>query len=270
MRIDLVERRITLFLFAHQDDEFGAFQLILDALLAGDVLCAYLTDGGPDQALQRRRNAESRKVLQKLGVHHKDILFLGQELAIPDGRLLDRLDVVAHAIKQLAEARRIDTVYTPAWEGGHPDHDCLCAVATVLSEECGTIKVARQFPLYNGFRRVGPFFKVLSPLRENGPAAEKYISWLDRLAFIGHCLSYPSQWKTWMGLLPMVLAKYLISGVQSTQSLSKDRIHERPHPGVLYYERRGFATWQAVHGRLSDWQTAMDGIRTQCSSETRD
>ena len=73
----------SIFLFAHQDDEFGIFQKILDELEAGNlVCCAYLTNGalGPD--LANRRNRESLTVLLKLGVDVKNIFFAGDILGL--------------------------------------------------------------------------------------------------------------------------------------------------------------------------------------------
>jgi len=63
-----------LFLFAHQDDEFGVFQKIMDEQRQGrHVYCAYLTDGAFAGQSSLRRNRESLTVLTKLGVQEEDI-----------------------------------------------------------------------------------------------------------------------------------------------------------------------------------------------------
>jgi hypothetical protein len=76
-----------LFLFAHQDDEFGVFQKIVDELADGrNVYCAYLTDGVPIGRSPEKRNLESISVLMNLGVPRENILFIGEKFSIPDGR----------------------------------------------------------------------------------------------------------------------------------------------------------------------------------------
>ena len=58
----------SIFLMAHQDDEFGVFHQIEHELVAGRwVRCIYITDGAAT-ADSNRRDRESRAVLQKLGV----------------------------------------------------------------------------------------------------------------------------------------------------------------------------------------------------------
>ena len=114
-----------LFLFAHQDDEFGIFQKIVDELHAGShVCCAYLTQGGHSNSLAERRNLESLSVLSKLGVSNKDIFFAGDTLRIRDGKLLENLDLASSWIQSWwSNYPQIRSLYVPAWEGGHPDHD---------------------------------------------------------------------------------------------------------------------------------------------------
>ncbi len=58
-----------LFLFAHQDDEFGVFQKIIDEVGKGRaVYCVYFTDGRFGKVSAQCRNQESLAVLLRLGV----------------------------------------------------------------------------------------------------------------------------------------------------------------------------------------------------------
>jgi hypothetical protein len=63
-------------------------------------------------------------------------------------------------------------------------------------------------------------------------------------------LNYRSQAKSWLGLYPFVLWHYLFKGWQSLQQASIIRLMERPHPGQLYYEFRGFSEWEKVLSHL--------------------
>ena len=242
-----------LFLFAHQDDEFGVFQKIMDERQQGHrVCCAYLTDGGFGGVSPVRRNQESLAVLQKLDVREQDVSFAGQALSIVDGHLHEQLDAAASWIDTWLDSfPNVTTIYVPAWEGGHHDHDALHAIVVLVAQERGLLGQVRQFSLYNGHKCTGQFFKVLNPLLSNGKPERTSIAWRDRLRFLGYCLYYPSQAKTWMGLFLFVLLHYLARGEQVLQPASLERIRQRPHMGVLYYERRGYFTWEQMVAKLS-------------------
>lgn len=248
------DARAALFLFAHQDDEFGVFQRILDCRRAGlHVACAYLTDGATASASSAARNAESRAVLAQLGVH--DIAFAGEELGIGDARLPLHLPAAAAWLgRWLARFPAIDSLHVTAWEGGHHDHDALHALAVDAARRHGLLARTFQYSLYQAKGLPGPLFRVLAPLPENGPATDTRIGWGDRLRFLRLCLSYPSQRSTWLGLFPFVALHYLARGVQSLQAVSIDRIGIRPHAGALYYEKRQFFTWDDMARALSAWQ----------------
>lgn len=250
-----------LFLFAHQDDEFGVFQRIVDEKRQGRrVLCAYLTTGGLSGALSLRRNYESLAVLAKLGVQEENVFFVGHTLSIPDGGLLDHLELAADWIARwISDAQAIKAVYIPAWEGGHHDHDALHGVSVYVAQEAGLINTVRQFPLYNRYRCKGPFFRVLLPLPLNGDIEKISLPWINRLQFLRYCLSYPSQATTWVGLFPFVLLHYILYGTQALQPVSRERLYRRPHEGPLYYERRQFCTWEKMSTRLLEFTDRRNG-----------
>lgn len=245
-----------LFLFAHQDDEFGVYQRILDARRRGlRVACAYLTDGATASAGAARRNAESRAVLARLGVADNDIAFAGAMLGIGDGRLPLHLGAAARWIHAWMDGfEALDSLHVPAWEGGHHDHDALHALGVLAAERRGLRGRTWQYALYQAAGLPGPLFRVLAPLPQNGAPRAWPLSWRERGTFLRHCLSYPSQGVTWAGLFPFVLLHYLLRGVQTLQPVDPARLHERPHPGPLYYEKRKFFTWEQMAERLRLWR----------------
>ena len=237
---------VVLFLFAHQDDEFGVFHLI-EACRRDGVrpICVYFTRGNIRFGLKRR--AESMQVLSKLGVQDEDILFIGDELAIDDATLPASLNrASAWLADWLTSFKVIKNIYVLAWEGGHHDHDALHAITLQSAEALGLLSRVRQFPLYNRYRCPGPFFRVLAPLAANGPVDSHKIPLKRRMAYIGLCLSYPTQWKTWIGLFPFVVLHYALRGDQTSQPVSLTRLAERPHEGTLYYEHRKFFDWDRM------------------------
>jgi LmbE family N-acetylglucosaminyl deacetylase len=252
------EPACALFLFAHQDDEFGVFQRIADCRQRGlRVACAYFTDGATTRASAGERNAESRAVLARLGVATEDIAFAGAVLGIGDAHLPHHLAAAGDWLDRWLERfARIDALHVPAWEGGHHDHDALHALAVCVAQRRNLLERSWQFSLYQAKALPGPWFRVLAPLAENGPASSWKIPWRARLRFLRLCLCYPSQYQTWRGLFPFVLLHYLARGVQQLQPVAPERLGQRPHAGALYYEKRRFFTWDQLAGAIAAWRAS--------------
>lgn len=246
-----------LFLFAHQDDEFGVFERIASLRRQGvRVACAYLTDGQTASAGADTRNAESLAVLARLGVQRADVVFAGQLLGIGDARLPLHLETAGRWIGQWFDSfGAIEAIHVTAWEGGHHDHDALHALTVTLAATRGLLARTRQFSLYQAKDLPGPLFRVLAPLPVNGPATADKIAVSARLRYLRLCLAYPSQRTTWIGLFPFVLLHYLLRGVQELQGVDPARIHERPHAGALYYEKRKFFTWHQMNAAIGAWRS---------------
>jgi hypothetical protein len=242
-----------LFLFAHQDDECGVFQAIYSELKSGSVVhCCYFTSGTSSGLDSVRRDTESQDVLVSLGVEPKNIHFIGGKHAIPDGNLVNHINFAYEWILSfLKNNGNSVNIYLPAWEGGHPDHDILHAAGVIAAKHAGFINTTNQFPLYNGYYCFGPLFRTLLPLTENGEVRFSRITIFNRFRFLGFCLRYPSQLKTWVGLFPFFLLHYFFWGSQSLQKVSLDRLNQKPHRGSLYYERRKFSSWNKVCSQLS-------------------
>lgn len=249
---------LALFLFPHQDDEFGVFyQIEQERRVGRRVMCIYVTDGSTT-ADPLRRNAESRAVLQRLGVAKDDIMFIGQELGIADGLLHTRVEALARWLDAfVASLPGIESCYVPAWEGGHPDHDLLHAITLHLPVMQSRLDIVRQFSLYQGEGYGGPLFRVLSPLHGNGAVERQPVGWLDRLRYLRFCLAYPSQWRSWVGLFPFVCWHYLFDGAQQLQRVDGKRLTTKPHTGSLYYERRAFLDWPTLRAAIDRVQSSL-------------
>jgi LmbE family N-acetylglucosaminyl deacetylase len=253
MPTDAGAQPVALFLFAHQDDEFGVFQQILNEQQRGRaVLCAYLTDGASATVSPAVRNAESLRVLSGLDVPERNVIFAGEELGIRDAALPLHMPAVEKWLRAMIAAHTVERIYVTAWEGGHHDHDALHAVAVRLCYALGRESQVLQYSLYNGKDCPGPFFSVLKPLAENGTVEQHRISLRNRYRFLRYCLSYPSQRKTWIGLFPFVALRYLLSPYQQLQGVSLERLKCRPHEGNLYYEKRNFFTWNQMSQLLQE------------------
>jgi len=246
---------VALFLFAHQDDEFGVFHTLQRCRAAGlAVACAYLTRS-PDPTLAQRRNAESLRVLSTFGIDAGDVAFAGDTLQLDDATLPEHIASAAAWIEGwFAQFDNIASIHVTAWEGGHHDHDCLHAISADIALRAGLLGRLRQYALYNRLGCRGPWFNVLSPMASNGLVERSAIPFAQRLRYLRLCLCYPSQRVTWIGLFPFVLLHYLLRRVQTLQPVAIARTLERPHAGTLYYEYRQFYQWEQLQKRLADWR----------------
>jgi LmbE family N-acetylglucosaminyl deacetylase len=245
-----------LFLFAHQDDEFGVFQRIAECRARGlRVVCAYFTDGATPTATAAQRNLESLAVLEQLGVAREDVHFPGQQLGIGDAQLPLHLERAARWFENWLDGfGEVESLHVTAWEGGHHDHDALHALAVTVAARRDLLPRTWQYSLYQAAGLPGPLFRVLAPLPQNGPARRSSIPWRARRNYLGHCLSYPSQRSTWIGLFPFVLLHYALRGTQALQPVDPARLDQRPHPGPLYYEKRRFFTWDEMTRLVRSWR----------------
>lgn len=241
-------REQAVFLFAHQDDECFALRLIAKEVEAErEVWCIYFTDGGVKCS---QRNVESLRVLVGMGVSDARIVFAGERLGIRDGKLLSSLSVCESGLREiLSTLPSVGAVYVPAWEGGHPDHDGLHFVAATVIEKAGMFDRLFQFSLYNAYGLRKPFFRVMSPLEENGDVLKVAIPFSQRWRHAGNCFRYPTQWISWFDLFPLAAFSYL-AGRQYFQAARTGRLGSRPHEGPLYYETRGLADWDTVEKAL--------------------
>lgn len=243
-----------LFLFAHQDDEFGVFHQIEKEIRSGSrVFCAYSTTGVQIGEDPLKRKNESISVLMELGVSRDRILFVGEKLGIADRRTLQHLNALHTWLNAwIAKSPNLTSVYIPAWEGGHPDHDGLHATCLYAIQIYNPMIQTWQYPLYNAQGLKSGLFRVLTPLIQNGSEHREIIALYNRFRYLRLCRLYKSQWKSWIGLYPMLIWHYIFKGWQSLQPTSMARLLERPHIGSLYYEQRGFSNWIIMSTYLSE------------------
>lgn len=229
-------------LLAHPDDEFAIFPVLRGARNRA-VHVLWLTDGGWGGQDRARRERESASVLAELGGERFALHFLGRELGISDGALHRELGRAVPAVfERLSGVGSGAEVLMPAWEGGHQDHDACHLVGVALADRLAGR--GQQFSLYHGCGLVGPMFRVLSPLPQNGSPVALRTQFRERLGYAGLCLRYRSQWKSFVGLLPLYLWQMRRPTAFALQPIDRARTGEKPHSGRLLYERRNGPTWE--------------------------
>jgi len=224
-----------LWLLAHHDDEYLALPMMLRAAERGErQRFVFLTDSGKNA---RWRQRETRALLRAFDVDDRACDFVGDARRVPDGRLSERLDAAFAGLCEVAaRVGEISRVVTPAWEGGHPDHDSCALMAVMLRERLPNRPEIHQFSLYHGKGRVGPVFRACAPLEENGPTERVRMDGRRWRKFARSVWRYPSQTDVWLTLWPSMFLAFLRRGFQH-QTLAPERVFGRPHAGKLLYER---------------------------------
>ncbi len=230
----------TLFVLAHQDDEI-AFAPLLSRLKASrrPVCVVYLTDGGIGRVTPERRNAESTRALASLGVPANEITYLGHALTVPNGLLFQRMSQVYSALE--AHCGRIGAlgeICTLGWEGGNMDHDAAHVIAMALAVAHDRVHRAWQVPFYRAAERGPPFFSLFAPLPDNGPVSRLELTGGESKLRSTLIRFFPSQWRSFAGLGPVILWHSLVSSVLKLQPMLLSRLWERPTAGPLLYEQR--------------------------------
>jgi len=211
------------------------------------VEALWLTRGGLHG---QRREAETRRAMELIGVEPPRLHFL----RLPDCHALDRLEDIVVRLSLLLRALKPASVFVPAFEGGHPDHDAAqLAAAVAMRRMSGLSALGRmdglsalsqtirrptlyEFPLYSrsGARllRVGEFIPGTTEIKQTP------IILRDRLLKRRLAVIFRSQrtiiWPlTGMRGGPMMV--HTKGEPYRRVPLSRD-YSVRPHPGRLAYE----------------------------------
>ena len=232
-----------LFVLAHQDDEvFLSTRIERERASGHAAWCAFLTDGRAHGADPARRNAESRRVLERLAVAPEHVRFSGN---VPDGELPLHLEPTFDELSEWLRDIAVGRIYTTAWEGGHQDHDAAHLVALALARARGLVGRTWHVSTYNGYRRPWMLYRVQQPV---AGARRTCVRRLDVGTAVRHALlpaGYPSQRSSWVGLWPGLALERLALRREVVLAADLATVRRRPHAGALLYERRTEWTYDA-------------------------
>ena len=227
-----------LFVFAHQDDEVGAFSRIAFEVRAGQrVWCVFLTDGAK-KVRPHVRDAESLRVLRRLGVAGERVAFLADAAGrIADGTLVHALQRSRVMLRDWLRAHALTPkrIYTLDWEGGHHDHDATHLVTLSAARDLGVADVF-VYPFYNGWRRRPKLARVSSFVPGAAPVLRRRMSLRDSWRAACSVAAYPSQRLTWLALGPGFFVRTLATREERVRRADPQRVLLPPHDGILHYE----------------------------------
>ncbi|MBT9160327.1 MAG: hypothetical protein DDT26_01604 [Dehalococcoidia bacterium] len=240
-------------LLPHPDDEFAILPFLEDESRRGRTLhLAWITNGGYAGMDPAIRRDESLSALRLCGVNPASLHFIGMENQLPDGSLHLHMPRAFEALKSaLGDMPTSFELWLPAWEGGHQDHDAVHALGRSWARSYDTL--ALEYPLYNGAGLRGPLFRTLMSLP--GKSAQKCRRFDLRALtkVIRTCFCYRSQWRSFVGLLPMVIAHCVFGGRLTLSKVDLAAPMTKPHDGLLLYERRTSIRWADFGRAVKDY-----------------
>jgi LmbE family N-acetylglucosaminyl deacetylase len=252
-----------LFIFAHPDyDTFicGTMKAAMDA--GADITAAWATSGDYFGKGREREN-ELHHAMDLLGLPEPSRVLL----RLPDLGLVRLLPEAALRTTELMSSVRPDVVFANAFEGGHPDHDCVNFLAYEAASRAGIQPLIYEFPLYNG---AGHFYHWRWRINgfPNAEAPVEAVPLRDDIIRIKHKMMMAAYSSQWMYMYPARAAsgvKKLRTQGEPFRVCAPERDHTRkPHTGSLNYER-WFNSFMKI--RFGDFRRAVEITR---SSESHD
>lgn len=263
-------RPAVLFLLAHNDDEFFVLPRVeLERKAGNRVVCVYTTDGGAYGIDPSRRLQESCNVLCPRGIKKEDIIPLGTELAVKDGRSFQHIHRLWEALEAATQHIPFCRMYAPSWEGGHVDHDVAHLLGVAMCQKLGG--TLYEFSLYHGYRVPPPFFTCMQLIPAPGDIVRDRVSFPDSIRWLLSLKEYHSQRKTFLGLVAFCLRGILVKRELVLRNVGVRDYFSRPHDGPLFYETRfkvPHETFLEETRSFIDRILAGDFAFTQFSAET--
>ncbi len=228
-----------LLLIPHPDDEVvGCFTAIGHArTLGAKIFGFYLTTGIPSREhlrswqrktyghRQRRRQKEANLVADLLGIepfHFNDI---------PSRKLKDFLKPARETLSQAIRRLEIDTLWAPAYEGGHQDHDTANFLANTLTGHALVWEFS-EYHYYRGKVKSQDFFS------QNGTEQTIVLDRSEQESKRQALSLYPSE----RGNL-----RHIDTSQEIFRPLTSYDYTRPPHPGKLFYQR---FQWVPGHPRI--------------------
>tara|TARA_B100001057_G_C22863269_1_gene955482 strand:+ start:3420 stop:4190 length:771 start_codon:yes stop_codon:yes gene_type:complete len=233
-----------IFIFSHQDDEFGLFNVIEKfAKKRKNVFIIYLTSGLKTKNISNknknlRRDNESIKTLLRLGINKNNIFFLGKKLNIPVYSLHRNLKNVHDEIcKFLNKYKGQHVIFTHSWEGGNEDHDSSFVIVKKILYKNTKVFKAFEFSQYNNYKTKILPFRIQNFIYDKKKIYRNKIKFYDKLKYIKLLFNYVSQSYIWLPIFPFILVRIIMNDYGNLKLINKNLIIKKPHKGILLYEK---------------------------------
>ncbi len=249
---------VSMFVFAHQDDEIGYFCLISRLVRDRTPLkMIWITDGAYSVPAEVRRE-ETKAALGMIGVDSECFEFWDY----PDGASIKySVEIVDRLTERMREISPAE-VYVPAYEGGHPDHDFAHFSAVIAASRLERSPLVFEAPLYNKYKALFVSFNRFIPA--STPTVYTPMGREDVIMKFRGMLKYKSQF--WITTFPLLLfgwPRLLERGEPYRRVPERDYL-KPPHEGKLYYE--SYPLYKMLGVSFSDFRAAVERVFTASGS----
>ena len=222
-----------LYVFPHYDDEIWILGKIhQDIAQNNEVHVCWLTAGKGLFGSQQARIQESDEVMNKVGVSQANRHYIGVKFNIH--RVHDQPQVILNELTALCITFQITDVFTPAYEGGHIDHDATNFLVSKVKQKLNIS--AFEFPLYHRYRTTWGFPMIAKFIPHAHSTNRVALNSVDIQLKKKAIFIHKSQW----------LILFLVYwGIKKNQLNTKREIYRLlpehnyqlpPHQNTLYYE----------------------------------
>ena len=245
----------TLILLPHMDDEVFIIPYLINFAKnrTDNIHFCFLTksEGRLNRYSRTVREAESTLMLNRI-VPGCKIEFVGSKFQVEDLELHSSLNrIFEFLVETLNEG--CDLVISPHYEGGHIDHDSTSILAKRISGQFDA--PLHTFNLYSGRKISKSLYKVGKPTDSNTVIKIK----VGRESFKPIMLIpfvYRSQIKTWIGIYPSLVWRFIIRGKCEINTSSSFNHLSKPNHGIVFYENR-------KDGTFDEWSTNIEHFLNQ-------
>ncbi len=224
-----------LFVIPHPDDEIVGTCILIRKLLREKkkISLVFLTNGviSPDQNWFWKKNKykDFVKMRKNEMIQSLEILNIKKYYYqnIPTRTLKNNISESYKLIYRIIKKNKIDSLFCPAYEGGHQDHDITNFICSRLKNLCKLY----EFSEYNFYNR-----KINSNTFFDSKNNEKIILLNpSQKKFKNKCLSIYNSEKNNLG--------YINVDKESFRPMVEYDYSQPPHHGTLFYRRYSFFSW---------------------------
>jgi LmbE family N-acetylglucosaminyl deacetylase len=224
-----------LFVIPHPDDEIVGACILIRKLLREKkkISMVFLTNGviSPNQNWFWKKNKyqDFVKIRKDEMLHSLELLNIKEYYYqnIPTRTLRYKISESHKLICKIIKKNKIDTIFCPAYEGGHQDHDIANFICSRLKGLCNLY----EFAEYNFFQR-----KINSnTFFDSNNNEETILLNHSQQKFKNKCLRiYESEKKN---------LDYINVDKESFRPMLNHNYSKPPHHGTLFYRRYSFFSW---------------------------
>ena len=228
------DMRNILFVIPHPDDEVvGSCLIIKEFFKKKKISILFLTNG----VISPSKNWfwEKKKFKKKISIRYQEMLKTLEYLEITNFFLQDlptrslKTNIVKtyNLIKKIVLDNEIDTLFCPAYEGGHQDHDVTNYIASKFNKICKVYEFA-EYNFYKNIINSNTFIEL------NGTEHTINLNEQQR-KFKKMCLdTYRSETNN---------VSYIKLFQESFRPIKNYDYSAPPHKGILFYRRFSFFSW---------------------------